>query len=210
MFPPHYSPEDDCVLRRLLDAEPERTAVSWPTGFEGGIAHRLDTWTSGALAVAEEPEELEALRAAFASRRLTKTYWFWASREVAWHQHSCDRPMAHDRRRRSRMVVQRSPSTPHRGRWMRAHTSFRRIEGRLWEAQMSTGVMHQIRLHAAFVGLAIVGDRHYGGGTTPEGWGEGFFLHHLGFSDSMSPHRFTTSPVELPEWTDAARAAGMS
>ena len=55
---------------------------------------------------------------------------------------------------------------------------------------MRTGVMHQIRVHAAFLGLALAGDRLYGGGPG------GFRLHHVGLSGG----RWSTSSVPLPAW----------
>jgi hypothetical protein len=45
---------------------------------------------------------------------------------------------------------------------------------------MSTGVTHQIRVHAAFAGLALAGDRLYGGGGSEPDWPVPFLLHHLG------------------------------
>lgn len=190
VFPPHDDPSGDCVLARLVADAPSRLGLPWPEGFAGGIAHRLDTQTSGALLVADDPEELVAIREAFASRAFLKTYRFVAAREVPWDANHCARSIAHDRRRRRRMIVQRGPSTPHRGRWLPAETHFRRLGPCLWEATMRTGVMHQIRVHAAFLGLALAGDRLYGGGPG------GFRLHHVGLSGG----RWSTSSVPLPDW----------
>jgi 23S rRNA-/tRNA-specific pseudouridylate synthase len=200
VFPPHAHPDGDCLLRRLLAAEPHRAAQPWPAGFEGGLAHRLDVSTSGAVAVADDPDHLAALREAFAQRRLRKTYLFVARHPVPWDHNECDRPIAHDRRRKRRMVVQRGANTPHRGRWHEAHTTFERVGPRLWRATMSTGVMHQIRVHAAFVGLVLAGDPVYGGGPTPDIAPEGasFCLHHVGFTGA-----FTTAEVPPPSWAGA-------
>ena len=66
VFPPHADPEGPCVLRDLLAREPARGAIAWPEGFAGGIAHRLDVPTSGALWVADTPHELATMRAWFA------------------------------------------------------------------------------------------------------------------------------------------------
>ena len=69
------------------------------------------------------------------------------------------------------MVVQRGRNTPHRGKWMSAVTRFSTSSKskngmHLWQAMMCTGVMHQIRLHAAIAGLALV-EILNGGGATP-------------------------------------------
>lgn len=196
VFPPHADPGGDCVLRRWLDERPSAREVAWPDGFAGGIAHRLDVATSGALAVADDPASLERLRDAFADGALVKTYRFLARHEVPWDANRCDRAIAHDRRHKRRMVVQRGASTPHRGRWHPADTRFERLGPHLWQATMSTGVMHQIRVHAAFVGLVLAGDPVYGGGPPPDAAPDGgFCLHHVGFSG-----RFRTEPVPLPPW----------
>ena len=86
VFPPHRDPEGDCVLHRLLEAEPWRRAVPWPKGFQGGIAHRLDVPTSGALVVADDVKALAVIRTQFADGRLRKTYRFQAARSVPWER----------------------------------------------------------------------------------------------------------------------------
>ena len=197
VFPPHANPAGDSVLHRLLQREPRRAELLWPVGFAGGIAHRLDVDTSGAILIADDPNELKKLRTAFADGHLTKTYRLLASRTVPWNENSCDRPIAHDRRRRKRMIVQRGEHTPHRGRWHPATTHFHRLEGSLFEAVMHTGVMHQIRAHAAFLGIPIHGDRTYGGGADPSG----HRLHHVGLSGPQGLH---TEPIPLPEWAQTA------
>ncbi|MEZ4236302.1 MAG: pseudouridine synthase [Myxococcota bacterium] len=196
---PHADSQGDCLLARLLRDEPERASLAWPDGFEGGIAHRLDTGTSGAVAVARDPDDLAALRTLFAEHRLLKRYLLLVARDPGWDEHGTDAPIAHDPRRKGRVVVQRGRSTPHRGRWLPAETTFRRLDGALFEARMRTGVMHQIRAHAAFLGIPILGDRRYGGGPPPPGApaGEGFHLHHVGFE---GPDGLHTAPVPTPAW----------
>lgn len=199
VFPPHADPNGDCVLRRLLAAEPSRAALAWPDGFEGGLCHRLDTSTSGALLVADDPQELAKIRAAFAARAFTKTYRLWTAHDVPWDTHRCDARLAHAKTRKGRMVVERGANTAHRGRWHEAHTRFERLSPNLWRAAMTTGVMHQIRLHAAFLGLPLAGDNHYGGGPLPEHAPSDalFLLHHEGLTDGA---RWATTPVPLPAW----------
>jgi 23S rRNA-/tRNA-specific pseudouridylate synthase len=181
VFPPHANPAGDCLLRRT-----ELDSGDFPPGFAGGLAHRLDTPTSGQVLSAQTPEDLVWLRHLFASGALTKVYRFVSDGSVSWNDNCISAPIAHDKRKRSKMIVQRGKNTPHRGKWLAAETSFRRLGptvdgGHLWEAVIHTGVMHQIRVHAAFVGLALRGDGRYGGGPAcseriP------FLLHHLGLS----------------------------
>ena len=197
VFPPHADPEGPCCLRDLLAAQPWRAVIDWPAGFEGGIAHRLDVPTSGALLVADSLEELQELRDHFKAKRLRKTYRFQTARTVPWSQHIVETPIAHDKRRSSRMVVQRGANTPHRGRWYPAYTELLQLESGLWQAVITTGVTHQIRVHAASVGIALQGDRRYGGGPTPTGWPCAFRLHHVGL---QGPLELRTDPVPLPEW----------
>lgn len=215
VFPPHDDATGPSLLSWLLLRHPDQAAPSWPVGFEGGIAHRLDVSTSGQVLVARDPGALVQLRELFARHLLLKEYRFLSWREVPWSEHRLDRPIAHDRQRRARMIVQRGQSTPHRGAWYPAETTFRRAspghrlsEGRLseWSAFMKTGVMHQIRVHAAFAGLALAGDGLYGGGPpTPAAtaWAQAsglpsppFHLHHVGLCGSgLEPPR---SPC--PSW----------
>lgn len=199
VFPPHADPDGDCVLRRLLIDQPQRSTLDWPRGFDGGIAHRLDISTSGALWVADTPSELEDMRARFTSKQLVKTYRLRVAKSPVWDVNETDRAIAHDRRRKGRMVVQRGENTPHRGRWYPAHTRFERLHGDLFEVTMHSGVMHQIRVHAAFLGIALLGDRRYGGGPTPVDAPEGveFFLHHVGLVDQAG---WGTDSVPYPEW----------
>ena len=61
---------------------------------------------------------------------------------------------------------------------------------------MQTGVMHQIRAHAGFAGLALAGDRLYGGGQPPADFPVPFALHHVGLvGPGLAP-----PPVDPPRW----------
>jgi 23S rRNA pseudouridine1911/1915/1917 synthase len=202
VFPPHADPAGDCVLAWLLVARPEQVG-SWPAGFDGGIAHRLDIPTSGMLLVAKTPADLIWLRGLFAEKQLTKTYHLLTAKNPSWSSHTITVPIAHDRSRKKRMVVRRGGNTPHRGKWLEAETTFTRLRrvGELWRwsAVMSTGVMHQIRAHAGFAGLALVGDRLYGGGGDA-GFPVSFALHHINLNGpGLRPPK-----CPVPKWWKAA------
>ncbi len=174
VFPPHADPAGDCLLARLLAASPER-AEGWPPGFEGGIAHRLDTATSGLVVAARTPADLAPLRAEFASGALRKFYLFRSAPldPPPFHEQVRTEPIAHHPNRKDRMVTRRGPRTAHRGKWYDAWTRFVDRGGGWWEAEIRTGVMHQIRVHAAAAGIPLQGDPIYGGAPGP------FLLHHV-------------------------------
>lgn len=197
VFPPHRDPSGDCLLCRVLVDEPWRQEIAWPDGFAGGIAHRLDNATSGAIVAADTLEELKQLRQWFGEHRLVKTYRLLAAREVPWPHNTCDKPLAHHPTKKSIMVVQRGRATAHRGKWYPATTRFHRLTHRLVEVTMRGGVMHQIRAHAAFLGIPIQGDHRYGGGRNTDPASPTFFLHHLSIK---GPNNFHTAPVPLPPW----------
>jgi len=181
VFPPHSDASGDCLLSRASTVE-----ADWPKGFAGGLAHRLDTPTSGQVLSAKTVEDLVWLRALFAGGHLQKVYRFVSTGAVSWSEHTVETPIAHDKRKRSKMVVKRGKNTPHRGKWYPAHTGFRRLGAAddgstVWEAVITTGVMHQIRVHAAWVGIPLRGDQRYGGGV-PTDPSVPFLLHHIGLT----------------------------
>ena len=201
VFPPHTDPDGPCLLAWLLQQRPEQDQP-FAQGFAGGLAHRLDVSTSGVVLAARSPEALAIARAAFSEGRLQKHYRFVTDRDVPWDEHHVTTPVAHHKRRRGRMVVQRGANTPHRGKWYPADTRFLRTPVG-WEATIRTGVTHQVRVHAAWVGLPIVGDRLYGGAHArgaPDG--VRFLLHHLGFEGLVD------EPVwlEPPTWWAQVRS----
>lgn len=173
VFPPHADPAGDALSRRLLALRPEQ-AGDWPPGFEAGVAHRLDTATSGLVLVARSRPALEALRAQFRAGVLRKLYRFRSAAEPGFDERVVELPIAHHPRRKDRMVVRRGPRTAHRGRWYPAWTRLGRLGHGWWEAEIRTGVTHQVRVHALAAGVPLDGDPIYGlPGTGP------FVLHHL-------------------------------
>ena len=189
---PSGAAQPGTLASAVLAAWPELAEEPWPSGFAAGALHRLDTSTSGMVLFARSAAALPRLRALFAEHRLRKRYLLIARRDPGWAEHSVALALGHHPQKRDRMVVQRGASTPVRGRWLAAETRFRRIgrlsldaaeadaQPTLFSAEIRTGVMHQIRAHAAFLGLPLLGDRRYGGGPAPSfaASGQEFFLHH--------------------------------
>jgi 23S rRNA pseudouridine1911/1915/1917 synthase len=208
--------EGACLAAWLLEQEPARRALAFPPGFGAGALHRLDTSTSGLVLFARRPADFAALRALFSGHQLTKRYLLIAVRSAAWEEREIDAPIAHHPQKRDRMVVQRGPGTAARGRWLPAQTRLQRRGAgpdasgvdtpTLFSAEIRTGVMHQIRAHAGFAGVPLLGDRRYGGGATPPDAPPGveFFLHH---AEVRGP-RLAVPPVPPPPGWPLCAAAG--
>lgn len=200
VFPPHGDAHGDCLLARLLETQPWRNDIHWPAGFEGGIAHRLDNATSGVVLAADSLEELDRLRGWFRAHQFIKTYRMLAACDVPWREKTCDLALGHHARRKRLMVARRGLRTAHRGKWYPAETRFRRLSPRLVEVTMRSGVMHQIRVHAAVLGIPILGDTLYGGAAAALPLlkeAPVFFLHHVGLT---GPDGFASEKAPLPPW----------
>lgn len=196
---PRHDGTGSCLLDALREEVPEQAAINWPDGFAGGIVHRLDVWTSGLVVAARSLDALEEARELFSSGSLRKRYVFLTNRSVRWARNVVDHPLAHAPKDKRKMVWKRGRHTPHRGRWYPAATRFEHLDrhGRydLWGATISTGVMHQIRLHAASCGLALLGDRLYGGTGVPA---RRFYLHACRIDGWPTPTPDLPIPADWP------------
>ncbi len=153
--------ESDTAANFLLARYPELSGVG-RTDREAGIVHRLDTDTSGVLLAARTAAAYRALRRQFAAHEVGKQYAAVVHGDVA-ADGVVRRPLGHDRHNRRKMRV--CPGTLAGGR--PAVTHYRPLERfgayTLLAVEIPTGVMHQIRVHLAWLGHPVVGDRLYGG-----------------------------------------------
>jgi 23S rRNA pseudouridine1911/1915/1917 synthase len=138
---------------------PETGAIGDP--FASGLAHRLDTGTSGLQVAARTPETYARLRAAFRRGAVTKRYLAVVTGDVP-AQAVIDTALGHDPRDRRRM----SAALPGRRAWPARTEIVRRgvVAGHtLVEATLRSGVTHQVRAHLALLGCPVLGDALYGG-----------------------------------------------
>lgn len=172
VFPTHAAPGSPCLLAWWRDQSAFPTG-EFPSGFEGGIAHRLDTGTSGLVLASSSPAGLAALRRQFSERALRKFYVF---RSAAGARESStvpptltvEIPIGHHAKNERKMVVADRPYRQCRGKWYDAWTRFTWLGedatcpgAHLWQAEIRTGVMHQVRVHALHAGLSLCGDPLY-------------------------------------------------
>jgi 23S rRNA pseudouridine1911/1915/1917 synthase len=137
---------------------------------ECGLVHRLDTETSGVLMAAKRPETYAALRRAFGAREVEKRYLALVG-GAPGEGGEIDLPLAHDPRSARRMTACATEEEATRLKARPAVTRYRVLERTgdlaLLEVDISTGVMHQIRVHLSAIGAPVAGDALYGGPLVP-------------------------------------------
>lgn len=122
------------------------------------VCHRLDKDTSGALAIAKNPEAYRNLSIQFEKRQVTKVYHAVADGIHQFSDTIVDQPIlkqddgiAKISKRDGKPAVTHFTSL----KPFRDHT--------LIECRPITGRMHQIRVHLAYLGAPITGDILYAG-----------------------------------------------
>lgn len=152
----------DTAAAWLLAHYPETATAGDP--FTSGLAHRLDTGTSGLMIAARSPVVFAQLRTLFRHRAITKRYRAVVAGDA--RDGLIQQPLAHDPADRRRMIA----AGPDHRAWA-ARTAIQRVGGAngrtMIDIDMPTGVMHQIRAHMAFAGHPIIGDALYGGPPHP-------------------------------------------
>jgi 23S rRNA pseudouridine1911/1915/1917 synthase len=127
-----------------------------------GIVHRLDKGTSGLILVAKNDRALRHLQAQFKTRTVNKGYLALVEGRIQPSTAIIDAPLGRDPRKRKKMSV----ITSHSARSRPAQTSYSTVstfEGyTLVACSPHTGRTHQIRVHLAYVGFPIAGDKVYG------------------------------------------------
>jgi RluA family pseudouridine synthase len=181
--------ERDTVMNAVVAQFPE-TATVGDSLREGGLVHRLDNGTSGALMIARNRDAFAVLRDAIKTGKVQRTYLALVEGAVnagmelraRIAHHSNPRKMApgndesSKRKQAGRSATTMIEPVQRVGRWT------------LVRAMPRTGSRHQIRVHLADAGFPIVGDVLYGG---PEvaGLPKGRFWLHLNEIQIDSPAR---------------------
>ena len=126
--------------------------------------HRLDRDTSGILVLARSPAARASLGRAFETRQVRKRYEAIVQGRPLTSEGEVRLPLARDPDRPPRYRVDPILGREAITRWRLLEISEQPDDGR-WsrlELEPVTGRSHQLRVHMAWLGLPIVGDRLYG------------------------------------------------
>lgn len=128
-----------------------------------GIVHRLDKDTSGLMVVAKSDRAHQGLSAQLLDHSLGRIYMAFVWGTPAPRAGKIDAPIGRHHTHRQKMAVTKNGKA--------AVTHYEILEplvgASLVRCQLETGRTHQIRVHMAHIGHALVGDPAYGQGRMP-------------------------------------------
>ena len=134
---------------------------------EPGIVHRLDTDTSGALAVARSAAAFEELKAALKEGRLEKQYLLVCAGDGLPDEGTIELPLANHPKDQRRVYACIHPRDVVRYEPRPATTRYRVVRRTaawaLVEVRVGKALRHQIRAHFSAIGHPLAGDELYGG-----------------------------------------------
>ena len=141
-----------------------RARLHLGAGSEPQLINRLDRETSGVILVAKNAETALEIRRIWERRDVVKKYLAIVHGTVETEDGLIDAPLGKDTRSPVAIKDCVTPGGAPAQTRFRVLRRFRRTEGEfsLLEIQPLTGRKHQIRIHLAHVGHAIVGDKLYG------------------------------------------------
>lgn len=159
-----------------------------------GIIHRIDKDTSGVLLVVKNDFSHRKMAEAIRKREITRRYEALASGVPETTLGTIDAPIGRDLRdRMKRAVIEGGKEAVTHFEVIRAFpgTSHLKVE-------LETGRTHQIRVHLAFIGHAILGDLLYGGPPVEEIDGQALHAASLSFKHPRSGEVITVES-RLPD-----------
>jgi 23S rRNA pseudouridine1911/1915/1917 synthase len=146
------------LIHAVLAHSPEIEGVGGE--LRPGLVHRLDKDTSGLIVLAKNERSQRFLQDQFQKREVEKTYIALVDGIPPSPTGKIDAPVGRDPRERKRMAV--VPA----GKGRQAITDYKITEKfakhTVLELNPHTGRTHQIRVHLAYIGCPVVGDRVYG------------------------------------------------
>ena len=164
------------------------------------LVHRLDRETSGCLLLALDGEALRLLNTQIKDNQVEKRYLCLLDGTMKHDLLDVDEPIGSFERAGQRFMRVDSAGKP-------ARTTFRLLQNygqySFAEAQLHTGRTHQIRVHAAHLGMPLAGDKRYSPAARQKFWKtqgiKRMFLHahQVSFYTADGEHQLVSS--NLPD-----------
>ncbi len=175
--------EEQTVANFIKDKTTYGTETNRP-----GIVHRLDRDTSGVIVTVRNPETAKLLQRQFTDRKVKKSYIAIVKGSLKHTEANIDLP------------IERNPKIPSQFRvgasGKEAFTSYKVLDQHddlyLVKLQPTTGRTHQLRVHMAYIGAPILGDKVYGRKT------DRMFLHALSIEITIPSSKRVTFQAPLP------------
>lgn len=156
--PGHYS---GTLVNAILGYCPDIAGIGGER--RPGIVHRLDKDTSGLIVVAKNDKTLHFLQDQFRARTVKKRYLALVEDIPGRATATIDAPIGRDPKQRKKMAVIRPGSSAVSRPAQTLYNIQTTYDNHaLVECWPLTGRTHQIRVHMAFIGHPLVGDRVYG------------------------------------------------
>jgi len=180
-----------------------------------GIVHRIDKDTSGLLVVAKTDVAHEGLANQFAAHSIDRRYLAIVSGVPKTAGGVIDAPLARSSTNRKKIAIVEGK------RGKRAVTHWRRIEllkdAALVECRLETGRTHQVRVHMASIGHALLGDPVYGRAGKTHGkilkelgfHRQALHAAELGFTHPVTKDKLSFSSPMPPDMQELKRALGV-
>jgi 23S rRNA pseudouridine1911/1915/1917 synthase len=146
------------LVHAVLGHAPEMEGVGGEQ--RPGVVHRLDKDTSGLILLAKNDYAHRWLQEQFRAHQAKKTYLALVDGRPPTPAGRIEAPIGRDSRQRKQMAV--VPPGKGRPAFSEYCTLEAFAEHTLLEVNPETGRTHQIRLHLAFIGCPVAGDRIYG------------------------------------------------
>lgn len=169
-------------------------------GLNVDLVHRLDRATSGCLLLALNGDALRHLNRQINDNQVEKRYLCLLDGTLKQELVNIDQPIGQYERSGQKFM-----RVDPRGK--SAHTTFRLLHNyagySFAEAQLHTGRTHQIRVHAAYIGLPLAADDRYSTGERLKFWkNQGLtrlFLHanQVGFSTTDGERQLVSAPLPV-------------
>lgn len=159
---PLSTDETGTLANGLINLYPDLAWVGF-SPLQPGLLNRLDRDTSGLVLAAKTQKSWQKYRQFFRTRQLTKIY-VGIVHGILTKPLTIDQPLIHHPSHQGKMTTQIPDNF--RGRQLPATTFMEPLSHFVATTRvrltMKTGVMHQLRVHAAASGYPLVGDLVYG------------------------------------------------